>query len=177
MGRAGGRPPCTRAGVETVIFLDRSGEASHGCQPGRSSVQFSGRFGSPEGTLTWYAKKGCFGADDKVVLVSTGREAYAGGGFHRGAATTHRRDATGTGTGSGTRHTLACGRSGQPNSTPPVSQLPSSKDIQGGKRAGASDAHPKRLERGSTSRRIIIYETSRFRVRARRRPVPQDRRD
>ena len=31
-----------------------------------------------------------FGADDdKVVLASTGREAYAGGGFHRGAATTH----------------------------------------------------------------------------------------
>ena len=30
-----------------------------------------------------------FGADDdKVVLASTGREAYAGGGFHRGAATT-----------------------------------------------------------------------------------------
>ena len=25
--------------------------------------------------------KGCFGADDKVVLASTGREAYAGGGF------------------------------------------------------------------------------------------------
>ena len=32
--------------------------------------------------------KGCYGADDKVVLASRGREAYAGGGFHRGAATT-----------------------------------------------------------------------------------------
>ena len=34
--------------------------------------------------------KGCFGADDKVVLASTGREDYAGGGFHWGAATNAR---------------------------------------------------------------------------------------
>ena len=51
-----------------------------------SSGKDQGR--SPEGTLAWVRNKGCFGADDKVVL-ATGREAYAGGGFHRGAATTH----------------------------------------------------------------------------------------
>ena len=32
--------------------------------------------GSPEGTLAWVRQNGCFGADDKVVLASTGREAY-----------------------------------------------------------------------------------------------------
>ena len=42
--------------------------------------------GSPEGTLAWVRQKGCSGADDKVLLASTGREDYAGGGFHRGAA-------------------------------------------------------------------------------------------
>ena len=34
-------------------------------------------------------QKGCFSAVDKVGLACTGREAYAGGGFHRGAANTH----------------------------------------------------------------------------------------
>ena len=60
------------------------------------AVQWKVQGGSPEGTLAWVRRKGCFGANDsdKVVLASTGREAYcmavyAGGGFHRGAATTH----------------------------------------------------------------------------------------
>ena len=43
--------------------------------------------------------------DDNVVLASTGRDAYASRGFHRGAATTHA-----------TRHALARGR--KPVGTP-----------------------------------------------------------
>ena len=38
------------------------------------SVQWKVQGGSPEGTLAWVRQKGCFGADDKVVLASTGRE-------------------------------------------------------------------------------------------------------
>ena len=49
----------------------------------RCTVQWKVQGGSPEGNLAWVRQKGCFGADDKVVLASTGREAYAGGGFHR----------------------------------------------------------------------------------------------
>ena len=52
-----------------------------------SSVEGSRR--EPRRHASMGTPKGCFGADDKVVLASTGREAYAGGGFHRGAATTH----------------------------------------------------------------------------------------
>ena len=51
------------------------------------SVEGSRR--EPRRHLACVRQKGCFGADDKVVLASTGREAYAGGGFHRGAATLH----------------------------------------------------------------------------------------
>ena len=49
--------------------------------PSISSVQWKVQGGSPEGTLAWVRQIGCFGADDKVVLASTGREAYASGGF------------------------------------------------------------------------------------------------
>ena len=49
-----------------------------------SLVEGSG--GSPEGIgrhgmIAWVRQKGCFGADDRVVLASAGREAYAGGRF------------------------------------------------------------------------------------------------
>ena len=39
-----------------------------------SSVQWKVQGGSPEGTLAWVRQKGCFGADDKVVLASAGRK-------------------------------------------------------------------------------------------------------
>ena len=55
-----------------------------------SSVEGSRREPPAEGTLAWVRQKGCFGADDKVVLASTGREAYAGGGFHRGVRRQNR---------------------------------------------------------------------------------------
>ena len=42
--------------------------------PAINSVQWKVLGGSPEGTLAWVHQKGCFGADDKVVLASTGRE-------------------------------------------------------------------------------------------------------
>ena len=45
------------------------------------SAQWKVQGGSPEGTLAWVRQKGCFGAEDKVVLASAGREAYAGGRF------------------------------------------------------------------------------------------------
>ena len=57
---------------------------------------------------------------------------------------------------------------------------PSSKCNQGGQRARAGDVHPKvpkRSERGGASRLIIIDETSRFRVRARQRPIARHRLD
>ena len=44
-------------------------------------VQWKVQGGSPEGTLSWVRQKGCFGADEKVVVANTGREAYAGGRF------------------------------------------------------------------------------------------------
>jgi hypothetical protein len=110
--------------------------------------------------------EGCFGADDKVVLASTGREAYAGGGFHWGAATNARHYA----------HTVRVDGAGSPKAHRQSASSPSSKDNQGGKRAGASDAHPNRRERGDIPRRNIINETS-LRVGARRRPVARDRRD
>ena len=108
------------------------------------SVQWNVQGGSPEGTLAWVRQKGCFGADGIVVpvLASTGREAYAGGGFHSGAATKHATTTV-------VDTYSARGRSGQPNSTPPVSQLPSSKDNQGGKRASAAMRTPNAAREGA----------------------------
>ena len=102
-------------------------------------VQFSGRFkaGAPKARyMAGVRQKGYFGADDKVVLASTGREAYdAGGGFHRGAATTHA-----------TRHTECAWTERAAQQHTQSASSPSSKENQGGKRASASDAHPKRRE-------------------------------
>ena len=41
------------------------------------SVQWKVKCGSPEGTLAWVRQQGCFGADDKVVLASTGRQVHS----------------------------------------------------------------------------------------------------
>ena len=101
-----------------------------------SSVQQKIQGGSPEGTLAWVRRKGCFGADDKVVLASTGREASAGRGFHLGAATNVRHNA----------HTVRVDGAGSPTAHRQSANSPSSKDNQGGTRAGASDAHPNRRE-------------------------------
>ena len=138
-------------------------------QPATGAHQFSSVEGSrrePRRHASMGTPEGCFGADDKVVLASTGREAYAGGRFHWGAATNARHYA----------HTVRVDGAGSPKAHRQSASSPSSKDNQGGKRAGASDAHPNRRERGDIPRRNIINETS-LRVGARRRPVARDRRD
>ena len=89
--------------LELRATLDSCTTASHWHNQSADWVVI-GYIGSVEGSRREPARrhasmgtrqKGCFGSDDKVLLASTGREAYAGGGFHRGAATTHA-----------TRHTL-----------------------------------------------------------------------
>ena len=135
-------------------------------------VQFSGRFkaGAPKARyMAGVRQKGYFGADDKVVLASTGREAYdAGGGFHRGAATTHA-----------TRHTECAWteRAAQQHTQSASSPSSTARKTREEKELALAMRTPNAAREGAPHGRIIINETTRFRVRARRRPVARDRRD
>ena len=146
--------PC-RSMTKALADLFFGTKAAEWALPASQPVQWKVQGGSPEGTLAWVRQKGCFGADDKVVLASAGREAYAGGRF-RWSRSAPLRFSTEC---RGREHK-------QPNRTQPTPALSyKTGEPEGAKEAGANCARELVAGRGRTPPRHDDCDETRRRLR------------